>query len=104
MSTEPLTCQNGRTTETQTVLASGYFIVSGEKIRILPLSARNMSGKAHPARSPFPTLLELERDYIDKILAHVNGNKTRAAQLLGITRISLWRKLKRYAALTPRPR
>lgn len=36
------------------------------------------------------------REYIEWILKQVDENKTRAAEILGIDRVSLWRKLKRY--------
>jgi DNA-binding NtrC family response regulator len=42
------------------------------------------------------TLEENEREYIAWILKQVNHNKTRAAEILGIDRVSLWRKLRRY--------
>ena len=42
------------------------------------------------------TLEENEREYIEWILKQVDENKTRAAEILGIDRVSLWRKLKRY--------
>jgi DNA-binding protein Fis len=42
------------------------------------------------------TLEENEKEYIDWVLTQVNGNKTKAAEILGIDRVSLWRKLKRY--------
>jgi transcriptional regulator with PAS, ATPase and Fis domain len=42
------------------------------------------------------TLEEHEKDYIAWVLDQVKGNKTRAAEILGIDRVSLWRKLKRY--------
>ncbi|MHB1350357.1 MAG: hypothetical protein C4563_07735 [Desulfobulbus sp.] len=41
-----------------------------------------------------PTLEELESEYIRKVLRHVSDNKTRAARILGINRVSLWRKIK----------
>jgi transcriptional regulator with PAS, ATPase and Fis domain len=44
------------------------------------------------------TLEEHERKYILSVLARCNGNKTRAAKSLGIDRVSLWRKLKKYEA------
>jgi len=47
-------------------------------------------------RHKFLTLQDYEREYIDWVLTQVNGNKTRAAEILGIDRASLWRKLKRY--------
>jgi len=43
----------------------------------------------------FMTLEELEREYIKWVLKEV-GNKTIAAQILGIDRVSLWRKIKNY--------
>jgi DNA-binding NtrC family response regulator len=42
------------------------------------------------------TLREHEQKYIISVLSRVNGNRTRAAKILGIDRVSLWRKLKRY--------
>ncbi len=50
------------------------------------------------SHDPLPslTLEEHEREYILSLLARLNGNKSRAARILGIDRVSLWRKLKRY--------
>jgi DNA-binding NtrC family response regulator len=45
---------------------------------------------------PKQTLAEHERNYIFSVLSRTNGNKSRAAKLLGIDRVSLWRKLKKY--------
>jgi DNA-binding NtrC family response regulator len=47
-------------------------------------------------RKEFRTLEENEKEYIDWVVKQVNGNKTKAAEILGIDRVSLWRKLKRY--------
>jgi DNA-binding protein Fis len=38
----------------------------------------------------------MEREHIVKVLASVNGNKTQAAQLLGIDRKTLRIKIKKY--------
>jgi DNA-binding NtrC family response regulator len=46
-------------------------------------------------RKEFLTLEENEQEYIAWVLKQMNGNKTRAAEVLGIDRVSLWRKLKR---------
>ncbi len=46
--------------------------------------------------SKIPTMEEQEIEYIEWILKQCNGNKTKAAQLMGIDRVSLWRKMKRY--------
>lgn len=43
-----------------------------------------------------PTLEENELEYVRWVLKQVNGSKTRAAEILGIDRVSLWRKLNRW--------
>lgn len=45
----------------------------------------------------FLPLEEMERRYIRKALDHCEGNRTQAAQVLGISRKTLYRKLKEYA-------
>jgi DNA-binding NtrC family response regulator len=40
------------------------------------------------------TLAEVEAEYVRNVLAHVKGNKTRAAEILGIDRKTLREKLK----------
>jgi DNA-binding NtrC family response regulator len=42
------------------------------------------------------TLAELEREYINRVLQAEGGNKTRAAQRLGLDRKTLYRKLEEY--------
>ena len=43
-----------------------------------------------------PTLEEQEIRYIKQVLSEAGGNKSLAAETLGIDRVSLWRKIKRY--------
>ena len=43
-----------------------------------------------------PTLEEQEIVYIKQVLSETAGNKSAAAEILGIDRVSLWRKIKRY--------
>ena len=84
----------------QTAAISRHFIVSGEGIEIRPLAGVGLS-EGYPPEGRFPTLLEVEQEYVQRVLAHVAGNKSRAAQVLGIDRVSLWRKLKRLKTLAP---
>jgi len=49
--------------------------------------------------APGRSLAELERDYIKITLEHCSGNKSRAAELLGISRKNLYEKLARMKAL-----
>jgi transcriptional regulator of acetoin/glycerol metabolism len=43
-----------------------------------------------------PTLDELERAHILRVLELCEGQKTKAAQLLGINRTTLWKKLRQF--------
>ena len=43
-----------------------------------------------------PTLAEVEKTYIELTLRHAGGNRTRAAEILGISRKALWEKRRRY--------
>lgn len=63
----------------------------------LPAELGQFSFKVHcqPGHQ-WPTLEENELSYIRWVLVKTNGNKTRAAEILGIDRVSLWRKLKRW--------
>ena len=49
------------------------------------------------------TLAELEKDYIFEMLRRTGGNKSRAAELLGIPRRTLYRRLDEYAAESALP-
>jgi DNA-binding NtrC family response regulator len=49
------------------------------------------------------TLADVERDYIQRVLTAEGGNKTRAAQRLGLDRKTLYRKLEEYAAVGDAP-
>jgi transcriptional regulator with PAS, ATPase and Fis domain len=40
------------------------------------------------------TLEEMNREYAEKVLEQYGGNRSRAAEVLGISRTSLWRILK----------
>ena len=48
------------------------------------------------SRTRKPSLAELEAVYIREVLDYVRGNKTRAAEILGISRKNLYEKMHRY--------
>ena len=48
------------------------------------------------ARDTRPTLSEVEKHYIERILNETGGNQTRTAEILGISRKSLWERRRRF--------
>jgi DNA-binding NtrC family response regulator len=67
----------------------------------LPERIRGAGGAAAiiaQAKSGRMTLAELEREYILETLRETGGNKSRAAEMLGLDRKTLYRKLDEYAA------
>ncbi len=49
----------------------------------------------------YSTLAELEKRYIVKVLEATHGNKSKTAEILGISRAALWRKLKQFKTEKP---
>jgi two-component system NtrC family response regulator len=51
---------------------------------------------AAQASHTFPTLAELEREHVQRALALTGGNRTRAADVLGISKPKLYRLLEKH--------
>lgn len=89
----------GNVRELENIMERAAALSRGQRISLedLPpdLQQRRILLKRGPAAREFLTLEENEREYIGWILKQVNNNKTRAAEILGIDRVSLWRKLRR---------
>ncbi len=89
----------GNVRELENIIERAAALTKGPKIapEDLPPDLQQREILLRRARTPheFLTLEENEREYIAWILKQVNQNKTRAAEILGIDRVSLWRKLRR---------
>ncbi len=59
---------------------------------------RNMRTKITPEQVKPLTLHELEAEHLSDVLEFTGGNKSQAAQLLGIERRTLYRMLARHEA------
>ena len=89
----------GNIRELENIVERGVALCNEEAIlaKHLPLELGQYSFKVYRQSSHhFPTLAENEVEYVSWVLKQVDGNKTRAAEILGIDRVSLWRKLKRW--------
>jgi DNA-binding NtrC family response regulator len=89
----------GNVRELENIIERGIALSNGKTIEVahLPEDLRELSIRTFRKREgKMPSLEEQELSYIQWVLGEVGGNKTLAAQILGIDRVSLWRKLKRY--------
>jgi DNA-binding NtrC family response regulator len=94
----------GNIREVENVLARALALRSGRQItgKDLPPQVTKSSGHATHAPLATLTLAEVERRHILAVLERTGGNKLKAAEILGIDRSTLHRKLKQiegYAAL-----
>ena len=89
----------GNVRELENIIERGVALTTGHSIEPahLPDDLRELSIRTFRKKAGrIPTLEAQEQDYITWVLQEAGGNQTLAAQLLGIDRVSLWRKLKRY--------
>ncbi len=89
----------GNIRELENVIERAVALASVPEMQVgdLPEYIRNLSVETYRRHdSEFPTLEEQEKNYIKWVLDKCNGNKTKAAKIMGIDRVSLWRKMKRF--------
>ncbi|MCS7468171.1 sigma 54-interacting transcriptional regulator [Stieleria sp. ICT_E10.1] len=83
--------------ERAVVLNTGSTIDAEHLLLTPAMSAGTGDAESIVASSPVEiSLAELERSHIERVLRHTDGNKSRAAAILGIERSTLDRKLKKF--------
>ena len=86
--------------ELENALERAIILTPGEEIGPEALPERITERASEPLVStrtpPNPTLEAIERAYIMWVLQSESGNKSRAAEVLGIDPSTLYRKLTRY--------
>jgi two-component system NtrC family response regulator len=84
----------GNVRELRNVLERGLILSDNNLIieHTLPLELAGVLSES-PSDAPFLTLQEVEREHIIKVLNFVNGRRAKAAEMLGIGRKTLYRKL-----------
>ena len=96
----------GNVRELQNALERAVALTRFDEITVddLPEKIRDYHELARAGRrqraipSELPTLDEVERRYILRVLEAVHGNKTLASRILGLDRKTLYRKLERYGS------
>jgi two-component system response regulator HydG len=90
----------GNVRELENVIERAVVLCSGDTVELEHLPERITEPSSEPLvqeRTPDnPSLETIERAYIEHVIRAEDGNKTRAAEVLGINPSTLYRKLKRY--------
>lgn len=84
----------GNVRELENIIERGVILCESETIEIDCLSLPAISEKTCPANNP--SLEDIEKEYILRVLRENEGNQTKASQVLGIDRKTLYHKLKKY--------
>jgi transcriptional regulator of acetoin/glycerol metabolism len=88
----------GNVRELENVIERAVALAGGSEICIddLPEYIRNLTVETYRRiSSAIPTLEEQEISYLKWVLEKCDWNKTKAAKIMDIDRVSLWRKMKR---------
>ncbi|MEW6729744.1 MAG: sigma-54 dependent transcriptional regulator [Acidobacteriota bacterium] len=87
----------GNVRELQNIIERAVIVASGNIIGVQHLPDYMLSAtRLIQAHKHQLTLAELEAIYIREVLVQTRGHKTRAAEILGISRKNLYEKLKKY--------
>lgn len=92
----------GNIRELESTIAHAVIMAEGDVITVndLPDDVRFGGGASlalpHYDAANIPTLENMEKDLIETALRKLNGNQTEAAKALGVSRSTLWRKMKEY--------
>jgi len=93
----------GNVRELESTIAHAVILADGDTIRVQDLPDQLRFGEGARLRLPhldqrsIPTLQEMERELIERTLQRLDGNQTEVAKNLGISRSTLWRKMKEYS-------
>lgn len=89
----------GNVRELENILERAAAICQGHEIRACDLPADLTELELHAYQSPKDhgmTLAELEKEYIGHLLKNTHHTRAKTAEILGIDRASLWRKIKKF--------
>lgn len=86
----------GNVRELKNVIERAVILSQSEVLDVENLSMELVRGDEMLGRSNFKKIYEVEREYIKKVLYHTAGNKSEAAKILGISRSTLFEKIRRY--------
>jgi DNA-binding NtrC family response regulator len=90
----------GNIRELENIVARAVALAEGKEIQVADLPQFLIDEPTADADA-FQSLEEMEHAHIAKVLQKVDGHRDKAAAILGITRSTLWRKIKKYNLAKP---
>ena len=97
----------GNVRELENAIERAVILTDSPVIEPMHLPRRMQSHRAVPvskeesSAQELVSLEEMEQRHIQRALRATDGNRKRAASILGIDRVSLWRKMKKYGLYAP---
>lgn len=85
----------GNIRELENIIARAVALAEGVEIQLDDLPPF-FTGLQSPSDTALQNLEEMERIHIAKVMKAVGGHRDKAAAILGITRSTLWRKIKKF--------
>jgi DNA-binding NtrC family response regulator len=87
----------GNVREVENIIERAINLMEGDTITVADLPAHIFQkNEMKEIKGKIPTLREMERTHILNVLKEANGDRAKAAEILGIDKTTLWRKMKRY--------
>ncbi len=86
----------GNVRELRNLVERHIALADGPQLHLEPLPAPPAATSATTLDGDWPSLQELERRYILQVLTYCDGSREQTAELLGINKSTLWRKLQVY--------
>jgi two-component system response regulator AtoC len=85
----------GNVRELRNVLERGAVVAAGPVIQLADLGLPSKA-EALPRPGALASLEEVERQHVAAVLAHTGGNVSQSARILGIDRVTLYNKMRKY--------
>jgi DNA-binding NtrC family response regulator len=85
----------GNVRELRNVLERGAVVATGPVIQLADLGLPSKA-EAAPKPGTLASLEEVEKRHVAAVLAHTGGNVSQSARILGIDRVTLYNKMRRY--------
>ena len=94
----------GNVRELRNALEHAFVTVQGDTLRETDLPPEILAEHAGPAAADRGSLSaegQVERKRLEDALRRSDGNRTKAAKLLGVSRVTLWKRMQKYGIAAP---